>query len=559
MTVRIIIADAREALAQVPDNSVHVVITSPPYFGLRDYGTGIWAGGDPACDHALRNSPDPRAPHGQAQNGRPRKGEEINRRECRCGALRIDHQLGLEADPDEYVEAMVALFREVWRVLRPDGTLWLNLGDSYSSNGGLGRQGGTSARAGRSNTKAQMKRHSTRPRLGFKAKDMVGIPWRVAMALQQDGAADWRACQTIERVRAELLEAYDGEAPPELVIATLDRLDAEYREAKGCSWYLRQDIIWAKPNPMPEAVRDRCTKAHEYFFMLSKSPIYYFDQVAISEPLAASSIARLAQNVGEQEGSHKAQGKVNGPLKAVRKSGNIARKPGSARGCPEDTGSNVCGSIPWEGSERNKRSVWTVATQPFDYEMCGACEAVYSKGQHDDLRHERVTGPKGEKITRVYCACGEHDKWLSHFATFPPALIEPAILAGTSARGCCSACGAPWVREVERTFVPQIDVSPDRNGREAAQHDPGARWAGSSRGTVERKTQGWAPTCGCDAPLQPCLVLDPFGGAGTTGLVADRLQRDALMIELSPRYAKMAQRRIDDARGPLLGLMESAA
>jgi hypothetical protein len=208
---------------------------------------------------------------------------------------------------------------------------------------------------------------------GIKPKDLIGIPWMLAFALRTDG------------------------------------------------WYLRQEIIWHKPNPMPESVSDRCTKAHESLFLLSKSPRYYFDAYAIAEPAsrgdAGSSFTDGATAIHQM-------GRSRG------RSGNKERKPGSARGCPEGTSSNVCGSVPWEGETRNKRSVWSVPTQPFKE---------------------------------------------AHFATFPPALVKPCILAG-------------------------------------------------------------CPTGG--------TVLDPFGGAGTTGLVADRLQRQATLIEMNPVYASMASERL---------------
>lgn len=226
-----------DILPTLESGSVQTCVTSPPYFGLRDYGM-----------------PD---------------------------------QIGLEPTPEEFVAALVAVFRDVRRVLRDDGTLWLNLGDSYAANRTYqvpstkgGAKHGPAQSVGGSG--------STVPD-GLKPKDLIGIPWRVAFALQADG------------------------------------------------WYLRQDIIWSKPNPMPESVRDRCTKAHEYIFLLSKSPRYYFDAAAIAEPLAISSIERLAQSTLEQQaGSARVPGKTNGNMKAV--------------GC---------------GETRNKRSVWTVTTKPF--------------------------------------------------------------------------------------------------------------------------------------------------------------------------------------------------
>jgi DNA modification methylase len=362
VTVQIINADCREALKGLADASVQACITSPPYFGLRDYG--------------------------------------------------VDGQIGLEESPAAFVAQMVEVFREVRRALRDDGTLWLNLGDSYASQGGskstphLGKHFVDRARG-----QEVISRSKRLPRgegrwggggaagaEGLKPKDLMGIPWRVAFALQDDG------------------------------------------------WYLRQDIIWSKPNPMPESVTDRCTKAHEYLFLLSKSERYYFDAAAIAEPLAAASVARLAQDIAGQQGSDRMPCKTNGAMKAVRAKGNRKTFRGGGvytKGQSFDNdaapANDSVGNAPNERDTRNKRSVWTVATQPFKE---------------------------------------------AHFATFPPELIEPCVLAGSR--------------------------------------------AGS-------------------------LVLDPFGGAGTTGLVADRLQRDAVLIELNPQYAALARKRIT-ADAPLLAV-----
>lgn len=293
MSVKLIIGDCREKLKDLPPDSVHCCVTSPPYFGLRDYG--------------------------------------------------VDGQIGLEKTPDAFVAELVAVFREVKRVLRDDGSLWLNLGDSYA--GSWGNYGGQNRGAGKQRAVVAGSRvpneawdertkflpPAARGFPGVKPKDLIGIPWLVAFVLRSDG------------------------------------------------WWLRQDIIWSKPNPMPESVRDRCTKAHEYIFMLTKSAKYYYDADAIAEDAK--------------------------------------------------TQNGQCGEI------RNKRSVWTVATHPF-------AEA--------------------------------------HFATFPPELIEPCILAGCPEGG---------------------------------------------------------------------TVLDPFSGAGTTGMVADRLKRNAILIELNPEYAKIADNRMRDDAG----------
>jgi DNA modification methylase len=294
MDYRIIEGDCIEGMRRLEGQSVNCVVTSPPYFGLRDYGH--------------------------------------------------DGQIGLEASPDAFVAKLVEVFREVRRVLRDDGTVWLNLGDSYANNG----TGGNGATGGRDKSTPQsaMPPIGTTPVKksvpdGLKVKDLIGIPWRVAFALQADG------------------------------------------------WYLRQDIIWHKPNPMPESVRDRCTKAHEYIFLLSKAERYYFDSEAMQEPATPQGIARrdradLRQKEGWSEAYHgnppKGLAKGRGGKNAFRGQGH---QRDSASGPANREGRDMTNI--GEGETRNRRSVWTVATKPY----------------------------KG-----------------AHFATFPPDLIRPCILAG---------------------------------------------------------------------------------------------------------------------------------
>lgn len=331
---QILVGDCIEMMRTLPDQSVQTCVTSPPYFGLRDYG--------------------------------------------------VDGQIGLEETPAAFIARLVDVFREVRRVLRNDGTIWVNMGDSYSSGGRKTRDPDIKLIARGANVRAQD---------GLPEKNLLGIPWRLAFALQDDG------------------------------------------------WYLRQDIIWSKPNPMPESTRDRCTKSHEYIFLLSKSPQYHCDMQAIREPAAESSNIRWAQDLERQAGSERVPGKTNGPMKAV--GGQRSRRdsfqrdvskreqaiPGQSKGThrPDRAESD------WDVATRNKRSVWTVSTQGF----------------------------KG-----------------AHFATFPPDLIRPCILAG-------------------------------------------------------------APRGG--------IVLDPFGGAGTTSLVSMQEGRRSILCELNPEYAQLARARIDAA------------
>ena len=278
------------------DESVQCVVTSQPYWGLRDYGTASWEGGDEDCEHTINDG-----------TYDPKKGKVVERpdrssdKSCctRCGAKRIDAQLGLEPTPEEYVEKMVGVFREVKRVLRKDGTVWLNLGDSYAgSNGSRGITENTpSVKKG---DKVLLKRIEGRnftehkdggmpiispDSIGLKHKDLIGIPWRVALALQADG------------------------------------------------WYLRSDIIWNKPNPMPEPVKDRPTKSHEYIFLLTKSAKYYYDNEAIKE-------------------------------KGEYPAGTRAAKASDARSSMSFVNSRPPEYKIYDGT-RNKRSVWKITTKPY--------------------------------------------------------------------------------------------------------------------------------------------------------------------------------------------------
>jgi DNA modification methylase len=349
----VIHGDSLEILRTLPDESVHCCVTSPPYWGLRDYGTATWEGGDPDCDHQYDRTLNGRASTLVGTTTTQTKSSVY--RNCpKCGARRIDAQLGLERTPDEYVANLVAVFREVRRVLRKDGTLWLNLGDSYTSGNRKERDPGQSkihpAYEGKSFSDGL--RPGNPP--GLKPKDLVGIPWRVAFALQADG------------------------------------------------WWLRQDIIWAKPNPMPESVTDRCTKAHEYIFLLTKSARYFYN---------ARKIAEEAQWEGKTPAGWDTELGTHG---TIHRTGRSKGKNNNAR-----------------GMYRNKRSVWTIPTQPF---------------------------PE------------------AHYATFPEELPRLCILAGCPPDG---------------------------------------------------------------------IILDPFCGSGTTGLVAKKLGHPFIGIELNPTNVEMSYRRIN--------------
>jgi DNA modification methylase len=431
---RILVGDVLDRLRQLEPDSVHACVTSPPYWGLRDYGTGTWDGGDAKCDHAAPPKSSTIISGSAANKTGPNKTEPFGaqyRDICaKCGARRIDQQIGLEPTPEEFIARLVDVFREVRRVLRPDGTCWVNMGDCYAGSTMTGGDGSTSSLVGT---------HHQKRMGGLKPKDLVGQPWRLAFALQADG------------------------------------------------WWLRSDIIWAKPNPMPESVTDRPTKAHEYVFLLAKSARYFYDADAVRE--ASEDKARRVIPDGWRktwDNGDKVEGKQKG-----------LRHPAHFEGC------HLAG--------RNLRDVWSIATEPY---------------------------PE------------------AHFATFPTKLVEPCVKAGTSERGVCASCGAPWGRVVEIGELVPTQPNADKRAYPSPLedgHDQGVARSSSHRSkcAYRRTDKGFHPTCACDQrhlpPPVPATVLDPFAGSGTTGVVATKLGRDFIGIELNPQYAELARRRIGGA------------
>lgn len=465
-THQILIGDVVERLRGLPERSVQCCVTSPPYWGLRDDGA--------------------------------------------------EGQIGLEPTPEAHVERIVGVFREVWRVLRDDGVLWLNYGDCYNAGGRGGNPNGPTStlEGGKASQEAsRIKRYARRPSTtsdvrgwretedggarvsapGLRPKDLVGIPWRVAFALQADG------------------------------------------------WYLRSDVIWHKPNPMPESVTDRPTKAHEYVFLLTKSgtPTFWVHRGGYGTRVRPEPDYRWVQRHTGEERTEDPGGsewtRTNlwrgrdyfYDAEAVRETsspnthsrGKAGLGPDAAEiryKTAEGRGSGVKNNADFQkymadlppGSGRNMRSVWTIPTQAYS----GA-----------------------------------------HFATFPEALAERCIKAGTSERGACPECGAAWVREVERerTFESGSGRSGNTiNGKQDAVQ--GAGYGDVRMGpTISSRTTGWAQACGCiptgvvgQLEPVPCRVLDPFAGSGTTLAVACLLGRDAVGIELNPDYAALAEQRI---------------
>jgi DNA methylase len=590
MTIRLLTGDCRAVLPTLPERSVQCVVTSPPYFGLRDYG--------------------------------------------------VKGQIGLETTVEAYVAALVGVFRLVRRVLRDDGTVWLVLGDSFAD------------------------------------KQLLGVPWRVAFALQEDG------------------------------------------------WYLRSDIIWSKPNPMPESVRDRPTRSHEYVFLLTKRATYFYDADAVREPhsetvrrpnvfnqVGPTMHAPPGQSPQIRHDSKEAMFHPNGrnrrsvwtitpkPFSDWTKISRQVRVPWddasddsgriTSPDCPLHAGQPDREPTPrggGRGGDRSSRnpgngshlaqapafeSVPTVPPPALDSAggssdllplLCAPTATMHSTGSHRTAPVPATSGPcrpsartpdrtgdtsaspesgapcdrtpesktapddsggplSGQTTFRtahtssLICSCEYYDivtESISHFATFPPDLVEPCVLAGTSEKGCCARCGAPWVRVVERSSWCH---RPSSNGIRGHAPSQRAGLGGPQRASmhVDTETLGWSPSCSCfgrwedveesdpwsvavagtdgenlaadlaaavplrgglatlgdlldpehegtpppprpkrrvyvpdpeDPPPVPQVLLDPFGGAGTVGLVADRLGRDAVLIELRPEYAAMADDRI---------------
>lgn len=439
--------DALTVLRTWPDAFVNCVVTSPPYWGLRDYG--------------------------------------------------VAGQLGMEKSPDEYVARMVEIFREVKRVLRDDGSLWLNIGDTFCNAKGAAKNPG-----GRVGPGACF--HSThkeagvvplrRPNIteargwGLKSGDLVGIPWRLAFALQADGW--WIRMDNIWAKRNPMPESVNGwrwekhrvkvgAAPREFKgherpQGARDGVDgkafassAEWRDCPGCPT--------CSPNGGVVLRRGswRCTKAHEYLFHLTKSATYYGDGVAAAEKSTLHVADWNADGTPKRPGFKRGEGAAKNP----------------------DPGKEPFRKI---AAMRNRRSVWSLSSAPFG----GA-----------------------------------------HFATFPPALVRPCILSSTPEK-CCSVCGAPWARVAKSQRGTDGRADPgerlyDHRGR------LGHQAKAPSGLMVQHDTIGWRPTCGClSTETRPAVVLDPFMGAGTTACEAHWLKRDWLGIELKPEYIRLAIDRL---------------
>lgn len=464
--------NALTVLRTLPDQSVHCCCTSPPYWGLRDYGTAKWIGGDPNCKHvasdryytektAAKSSGEAFSAPGQANIERIKNGRWRESGHCTvCGAIKEDQQLGQEKTPEEFVSNLVAVCREIKRVLRDDGTLWLNISDSYARNPGKGVK--FEGRNGLHNQQAAESNCGPSIPQGMKEKDLVGIPWATAFALRADG------------------------------------------------WYLRSEITWCKKAPMPESVLDRPTSATEKIFLLTKSPRYSYDAEAVRNPPSES----FLNDPRWQKGS---------------------------------TDKNLKDGYDAAGAQNPKK-----LHRMFDKQRGHSRRHAGFNDRWDDM-------PKDQQMAfgsnmRNFWVLGPEPYPESHFATFPTEVPRRCILAGTSAKGCCVNCGAPYVRITERhTSFQGGSGKAGRTAEEvngSGKHRNGADGKNIKLGPcVQSRTLDWEATCECAADVVPCTVLDPFGGSGTTGEVALELGRNAILIELNPANVELCRARCNVTPG----------
>ena len=537
MRPEVLEGDVREVLKTLDDESVQCVVTSPPYWGLRDYGTATWEGGDEDCEHLTGNQVV-QTLHGENDTvcSGVRPGSD-NDKCSKCGAIRIDSQLGLEKSPEEYVEKMVDVFKEVKRVLRKDGTVWLNLGDSYTS--GKGRYSSSPQTiAGKSHDEPMDGR---RPDLIhhpiLKDKDLVGIPWRVAFALQNDG------------------------------------------------WYLRSDIIWNKPNPMPESVRDRPTKSHEYIFLLTKSPKYYYDYEAIKENTDVKGFrggSKVTFRAGKEELRNDKEeftkdkewfGRNKRSVWKIDKYGDADTEAMYRQGMHRNRGKNLIATRPdlptqkefvdfmrgkTNAKELSEKSGIKLSTVEhwFRYDESGFSfpniedwMIITDFVKNEDM-HKQMTNVKFHYDSVKSDGANKRSVWKittkpysgAHFATFPTELPETCIKAGTSKAGCCADCGSPYKRI---TNEKGIETRPDKTSKYGTPEEDIRGGSVNLRKRIIKtiNTIDWKPTCDCNADNVPCVVLDIFAGSGTTLRVASKLGRKGIGIELNPEYIKILKKR----------------
>lgn len=428
--------DVLRGLRALPDGCVQTVVTSPPYYGLRDYGTSEWYGGKKNCNHAFR----PDTGRTTQRKGRRHQQGHVHIK-CKCGAVRIDEQIGLENTPEKYVQRLVSIFREVRRVLRGDGTFWIVIGDSYAGSGK-----GAWDRIDRQKEVYISKPGGAEVSMphvpkGLKRKDLMGIPWRLAFALQADG------------------------------------------------WWLRNEIIWHKPNPMTASATDRTTVAHETIFLLTKSANYFYDADAIRESfdLELETIMKTPDgwdtSVGNSgHGAFHRNGREKGYKKKLQTKG------------------------------ANRRSVWRIPTESY-------------KGAHFATYPRRIPDRCIKAGTSEGGACSKCGKPL-----------ERVVEKGDVDEDWKKRSGADSSGEYRGKARKDFKNAKAQNASDVKRR--------ILKGMRTKTTTGWRRGCDCKAKTVPCVVLDPFLGSGTTAAVAKRLGRDWIGIELSPKSVELARDRI---------------
>ena len=644
MTVDILVGDNRDTLKTLPDKSVQCCITSPPYFGLRDYQTGKWEGGDENCSHSVGNQvADNKAPGAITSGVRP----GVDASTCKkCGAKRVDSQIGLEKTPNEYVQELVKVFREVKRVLKDDGIVWLNIGDSYASfrdgkatpDTTRGDSTGTLVPKG----SATNRMTSTFAGTSIKHKDLIGIPWMLAFALRDDG------------------------------------------------WWLRQDIIWSKGNSMPESVTDRCTKSHEYIFLLSKNSHYYFDHEAIREPTTDTEGLRNKRSVwtvntkpfreahfacvdSETEaltphGWKKQHELIDGDIIASynKDTDKIGWQPATFHRYDYDadmvfinkrdstqllTPNHRClikrrsGNISVVTADTLKPSMKIPLVAPFEIEKNQGVGRVMASllGWYVTEGHKKSPSiieiyqslsANPEKVNTIRKLLTDANaEWYERISNRTwnnrPSACVTFCIKGDVAKQILLLCpdknkmpNWEWIKWPENDIIPFIDAVIDGDGhrrkddkrasiiqnnkefldiiqvmiislgksckiRARLNNECSTAYITNDRWLTLRGTDGvhepipkkhytgivWCPSVestfwlarrdgkpfitGNTFPpelIEPCVlagsktgdtILDPFGGAGTTGLVAKNNGRNAILCELNPEYAEIARTRID--------------
>lgn len=517
-------------LREIPSESIQTCVTSPPYWGLRVYGVPpqIWPDSLPLCEgHNFGESPTAgdirdRTPNGALVTNNRKFGKKNGRPYAdvclKCGAWRGD--LGLEPTPDLYIKHIVQVFEEVRRVLKKDGTLWLNLGDSYAGGGRAGKDG-IQKWGGLEKSDERRYGPPTKIPTGLKPKDLVGMPWRVAFALQEAG------------------------------------------------WYLRSEITWCKIAPMPESVQDRPTSATEKIFLFSKSNRYFYDKMGFTEPLD-DGLTRIMQNLDGQQDLGLRSKEVLSP-ETVGKTSEYESKYRGANHGQAPSAFTRSHSIENERKSsrleaqrlfpNNKKAQQDFINYIHDHgrtletkyvgssEIGGGGSGFLGQKGYYDANGKLLVNPLGRNLWNYWLLSPDPTPD-AHFATFPRELPRRCIALGTSEHGECSNCGKAWVRIVKATGGT-IGKSWNDHADGLAQ---GQRASKDAKGKGYTKHDlGWQPQCTCKADVQPQTVLDPFGGSGRTAEVAKRMGRHFITIELNEDYVKKLIQPTIDNIDPLFG------